>query len=142
MFIRVSNSGGSRVVHRIVQDRGTMDQGLEIRKDSQTSFSVTHRVDIEKDTRFVIFYKEDEFGHLYPNIGLETNYLVHSDGRAAVKGVIRDDCVVVLPPPRQEERSTTAAATGRQQRSASYPDYSLIKNVSVTKIRKFKSMFY
>ena len=82
-----------------------------------------HFDDIQEDTRVVIWLKAGDFGVLCPDIGVENKYLVHSDGRAAAKMVLKGDQVVVLPPPRQpansrgaESRTTTnSRARARQQ---------------------------
>jgi hypothetical protein len=75
--------------------------------------------DIEKDTRIVIWFKEDDFGVLCPQIGLENKHLVHSDGRTAAI-VPKDDCVVAFSLPRREEKPAAAAEgeDGQQQSAA------------------------
>ena len=72
---------------------------------------------IEKDTRVIIWFKEDDFGVLYPQIGLENKHLVHSDSRTAAI-VPKDYGAIVLPRPQHEEKPTAAVTAGGQQRSA------------------------
>ena len=82
-----------------------------------------HFDDIQEDTRVVIWLKADDSGVLCPDIGVENKYLVHSDGRTAVRMVLIGDQVVVLPLPRQPANSsnscsrttTNSRAPARQQ---------------------------
>ena len=85
---------------------GSPDQ-VEL-KISRGEWSIARHIDVADCSRLVIRFEEDDFGGLCPRIGLKTEGLVHSDGRAAVT-VRNNDCVVVLPPPRYEGRPTAAA---------------------------------
>ena len=80
-----------------------------------------HFDDIQEDTRVVIWLKADDSGVLCPDIGVENKYLVHSDGRTAVRMVLIGDQVVVLPLPRQPANSSNSkinVAAGQQQTAA------------------------
>jgi len=94
---------------------GSPDQ-VEL-KISRGEWSIARHIDVADCSRLVIRFEEDDFGGLCPRIGLKTEELVHSDGRAAVT-VRNNDCVVVLPPPRYEGRPTATAAGRGQQQSA------------------------
>ena len=63
-----------------------------------------HFDDIQEDTRVVIWLKADDSGVLCPDIGVENKYLVHSDGRTAVRMVLIGDQVVVLPLPAASQQ--------------------------------------
>ena len=80
---------------------------------------MSHQVDIQEDTRVVIWLKADDFSVLCPNYGEENKYLVHSDGRTAVRMVLIGD----QPLPQQPANSsnncsrTTTAAPPRGSRT-------------------------
>ena len=68
------------------------DPVKESNRQRVKDFSVMYSVSIEKDTRFVIWFKEDDSGVLYPQIRVET--LGHTEG-LRVGMVSKKDCVIV-----------------------------------------------
>ena len=63
---------------------------------------IEQSIRVDRSSKLVIGYEEDDFGQLCPWIGQEDKRLKHCDGRAA-KIVQRDHHAVVLPQPRLDE---------------------------------------
>ena len=74
-----------------------------------------HSVSIEKDTRFVIWFKEDDSGVLCPQIRVET--LGHTEGLGAVMVFKKDFVIVAAPAARRNSAGATAQQQGNNNQS-------------------------
>ena len=99
-------------VQRVV--RGSPDQVEELMKITLElgARRIEQRIRVDRFSRLVIGFEEDDFGQLCPWIGQEDKRLKHCDGRAA-KIVQRDHHAIVLPQARLDEGA--AFATEQQQ---------------------------
>ena len=72
---------------------------------------IEQRIRVDRFSRLVIGFEEDDFGQLCPWIGQEDKRLKHCDGRAA-KIVQRDHHAIVLPQSWLDEGAAFATELG------------------------------